>query len=292
MLPMGCSWSSFFAEEINTTLVRQTGLLGGSELVSLQEKARYMGPAAPLAMFVFTDSSGIIGTNKEMAAQAGAAAKAALEGAGLECHVLSMPSQQVSTLGVEFNSCLRCYRPPSDRHWKIMIAAKWLLRRRSVSGKQLEILFGHFTQVSMLRRPALSVFAAGCKFVRAFYAGFSHMWESAWSEIRNFVGLLPMIVSDWDMEWHTTAVAYDSCPEGRGTVSTLKEMESVGGVSERARFSRRFGGEAARASALRRLDPLCDVSTVLSSPPPPPDFDQLEADWEISLEFRTSTPLW
>lgn len=188
-----------------------------------------------------------------MVARAGVEAKTALEEAGLECHGLSEPSRHLNTLGVEFNSELRCYRPTLDRYWKVLHSARCLLRRRSVSGKQLEILLVHLTYFSMLRRSALSCFAASYKYARAFYDGFGRLWDFVRSEIRTFVGLMPLIVSDWDMPWHFTVVAHDSCPEGRGTVScrwSPSEIASAGGVSERSRFGRRFGGEAARASAL------------------------------------------
>lgn len=238
----------------------------------------------------YVDNVGIIGADRKTVALAGLEAKAALEGAGLECHGLEEPSRHLNTLGVEFNSELRCYRPTRDRYWNVLLSARWLLKRRSVSGKQLEILLGHSTYLSMLRRSALSCFAAcyfaACyKYVRAFYDGFGRLWDSVRREIRTFVGLMPLIVSDWDMPWHLTAVAYDSCPEGRGSVSSHwlpSDMAAVGGVSERSRFGRRFGGKAARASALRRLDPLCDVATVLTRRP---DFELLEADWEVTLHF-------
>lgn len=88
----------------------------------------------------------------------------------------------------------------------------------------------------MLRRSASACFAASYMYVRAFYDGFGRLWDSVRHEIHTFIGLMRLIVSDWDVDWHLTATAYDSCPEGRGIVSadwSLAEVQAAG-VSERA----------------------------------------------------------
>lgn len=52
MLPMGFSWSLFFAHEITAALVRQTPLLASAQLLSLQATVRDLVETTPLSMFV------------------------------------------------------------------------------------------------------------------------------------------------------------------------------------------------------------------------------------------------
>lgn len=111
-------------------------------------------------------------------------------------------------------------------------------------------------------------------------------------DILNFVGIMPFAVSDWDMVWLPSVITYESCPEGRGQVAhewPVHVVAQVGRVAERARFARRYGREAARTSTMRRLDPLKDGETVISSAL---SFNALEPDWDVGVNFPELPARW
>lgn len=97
-------------------------------------------------------------------------------------------------------------------------AALWLLGRRSVCGRQLEILLSHFKYFILLRRSVLSCFSAPCKYVRVNYQRLRRLVGLGATRDPELRGVMPLTMSDWDMDWVPEVVAYDSCPEGREQV--------------------------------------------------------------------------
>ena len=125
------------------------------------------------------------------------------------------------------------------RLWRLKQGLRCALRCRALLGKSCEVLLGHMTFVSLLRRYVLSVPFSLNKFVRANYETSARLWPSARAEVQAFVGLLPAISSSWTRDWCSCIVATDASEYGFGVC--LKECEksvcqAIGRTSERARF--------------------------------------------------------
>ena len=145
---------------------------------------------------------------------------------------------------------------------------------------------------NLLARPALSCFHTVYKFIRACYTNPVRLWTSAREELTAFHGIMPLIVSRWDLGWSTTVLAYDSCEEGRGVcVQDWPEdrAKQIGRVLERSRFKRNRGGLAPRMAALRQLDPFSDPGTVTSAPP---DLSDCLEEWTLDPEFKEVPVSW
>lgn len=61
-----------------------------------------------------------------------------------------------------------------------------------------------------------------------------------------------------------------------------RAVADVGRIAESGRFARRYGRDAARTSAMKKLDPPKDCETVASTKP---DFDELVTDWDVVLRY-------
>ena len=128
------------------------------------------------------------------------------------------------------------------------------------------------------------MFATVYKFVKKNYTSYATLWDSARSEMLAFLGLMPLVVSDWGLEWSCDVWAFGSCPEGRGSCWQKWELDQVkiaGRTLERSRFKRVRGGRGFRERALRDLD----SSDPLSIISPAPDFDRNPDDWKVLDDF-------
>lgn len=105
---------------------------------------------------------------------------------------------------------------------------------------------------SLLARSLLGAFCCCHKFILA-KVDESAIVEELWARVGGFSVFMSLALSRWQLLWHPMSLSYDACDEGRADC--------------RRRFGRttsfqdklRFGGEAARRAALRRLDSLQDV---------------------------------
>jgi len=266
--PMGWTWSLYFAQTINQRLVadslRDVPALGSDQAgIVLSESNR-------LAFYVYVDNVGVVGVNEKEVNEAMAGCVLALEDSGLKCHPATMASTRVEVLGIEFNSELGCFRPTSKRYWRLRALLKWALRRRTLCGKQLEVILGHATFFAMINRCSLCVFNTVYKFIRASYERPQRLWQTCRDELAAFLGLMPLVVAEWKRGWSDTSLCYDSCDDGRGYCSRevgAHEAGRIGRTLERSRYRRVYGGRAARESALRRLNPFKDLCTVRTAPP-------------------------
>ncbi|CAK0898804.1 unnamed protein product [Prorocentrum cordatum] len=91
------------------------------------------------------------------------------------------------------------------RRWRIDGAFRWALRRRRLSGKQLERLVGHATFVSLLGLMALSAFNACYAFIHRYGDAAAEVRLTARQELQAFIGLLPLVRAPWDLPWCETA---------------------------------------------------------------------------------------
>ncbi len=138
------------------------------------------------------------------------------------------------------------------RRWRLDGCIRWLLRRRTVSGPQLQIVVGHATFASLLDRTGLVVFHAVHAFVAAHGAAFAPLWSSARAELLAFAALLPCLRAEWRRPWSSQVSISDASAGGWAHCLSAWPVEHVvatGRLLERDRF-RRVWGTGPREDAL------------------------------------------
>ena len=195
VLPMGHTWSLYFAQRVSEHQVGGTEVLSKSPPLRGDGMSVALTPESPVTFFVYVDNIGVIGTDEKLVNRAISEAAAQLEKVGLRCHAPLAASHQIETLGVEFDAATKGFRPTNKRYWRIKRTLSYFLRTRRASGKQLEILMGHLTYFSMLYRGALCIFNSVYKFIRRNYEVRSVLWDEVLNELWVYQSLMPLIRS-------------------------------------------------------------------------------------------------
>ncbi|CAE8643896.1 unnamed protein product [Polarella glacialis] len=284
-LPMGHSWSLYFAQTGNEEIVK-----GATEMTSancIEAKKHNVLRKEELLYFVYVDNIIIVGYAQDEVDRALGKVVEALNRVGLETHEEESAKPLAIALGIELDGVKRRTRLTDKRFWRLHAVLTWALRRKKLRGEQLEIILGHCTFAAMVNRNLLSVFSASYKFIRAKYLENCGLWKSVRSELEAFLGLLPLLESSWGGTWCNGVYACDSSGRGFGFCHSrwdLEEIKEAGRLSERSRFKRKLGGKSARERALRHLnlDPFLDAASALD---PVAKFEDDAENWALDDEF-------
>ena len=298
-LPMGCSWSLYFAQAVSEHLMSQVPLLRDSEILRDRgpplivqptrgtdiandghtEEARVHTEAA--RHYVYVDNLGVLSTSKEIVSDALSQIKGIFEARGLSLHPGEVQSDTIDALGCRLSGTRRNATLKPTRFWRLRQGLRYLLGMKYVSGRVVEVVLGHCTYCSLLNRSLMAVFCDSYKFVRRCYDSRVPLWTSVRQELQAFLGLLPLCTADWAREWNDLVSASDASLSGYGVCTRKLSRDIVGGIGrvpERERF-RRGPALGARASAL--------VDTALEDA----DDDDLscanliKAGWEVDASF-------
>ena len=283
VLPMGCSWSLYFAQQVNESMVRQCSGLDAHPPIGGFGGHNIIVPGE-LRYYVYVDNVGIMGTDKVQVDTAMKEVALHLDSHGLKTHEKEPAATVIEALGVELDGERHRVRLSSSRYWRLDSALRWALSRRTLRGDQLEVLLGHCTFAAMVDRSLLSVFHTVYKFVRSMYHSAAPLWKSCRDELQAFPGALPLLSADWRLPWNGEVYSVDSSSFGYGVCTSgwpSERVADVARVSERSRFRRMRGGPSAREHALKlsHADPFKEPLTAFSLMP---DIDgALDADWTV-----------
>ena len=154
-LPMGFSWSVFFAQDVATEMVRRSGAFTSADEIrdgyadTLLNRDRF---------FCYVDNIGVLGKDAAAVDVALNAIKDVLLQNGLltHDHVTATTCQDI--LGIELDGKMHRTRVTTKRYCRIRAVLRWLLGRKRTTGQVLEVIMGHLTYASMVYRPALAIF--------------------------------------------------------------------------------------------------------------------------------------
>ncbi|CAK0860231.1 unnamed protein product, partial [Prorocentrum cordatum] len=179
--PMGWAWSLRFAQAANA-----------HRATLLRELDRAL-PTSDRGPPLLLDSPLALGhcACEDQVRSALEAATESLGQAGLEVHETAPANDGGEALGVKLNGRRGCTRPAPPRFWRLSGAVQALLRRRKVSGVELEIVVGHLAFPGLVRRESLSGPRCTCSFIQRRYYDGAELWRSVGEELWAFTG--PMI---------------------------------------------------------------------------------------------------
>ena len=272
-LPMGCTWSLYFAQEANThQLLRapslrpfggDTSMLatdrGGAFVMEAGSGRSWIGEreSQGYGAFVYVDNLGALvtgGTQQEAEGRASALGEewsAHFESLGLALHKAEV-EENPETLGVQLDTERFKSSVTQKRFWRIRQATHAILGQRRVSGWSLEVLMGHITFCCLANRLLLGCFHTVYRFISSCYGQSEILWSEVRSELVCFLGLMEFLEADWWLPWSPEVHQSDSSLSGWGVKRATWPVEVVarcGHVSERSRF-KRLGAHSAREHAL------------------------------------------
>ncbi|CAK0879867.1 unnamed protein product, partial [Prorocentrum cordatum] len=267
--PMGFTWPLWVAQRCSEAVLDKVSQLGPSRRITDHAEPIVPRKGGEVQYALYVDNLGVLGGAEPPAQLALGAGCAALGAVGLKTHERELLAGGGETLGRMLDGRQLETRVTEMRRWRIDGAFRWALRRRRLSGKQLERLVGHATFVSLLDHTALNVFNACYAFIHRCGDSMAVAWPTVRHELQAFIGLLPLVRAPWDLPWCETVVATDASLEGWGRcrcLLTAKPVASIARVPEVSRF-RRIHCLGARAAASAALYPLHDDDETHQPPP-------------------------
>lgn len=254
-LPMGFSWSVFFAQDASYTQLLAAGLKRENAL-SDRGPSAVLAPQDDAHFYLYIDNAGIIGLEREIVSTSLDDSCKQLDSVGLVTHEVSLTCDFADMLGWRLDCRRKRTRISPKRYHRLYKTIGWILSLPYVPGWMVEALVGHMTFVALCRRPVLSLFHSVYRFVEAYYGVAVPLWLSCRQELTAFRGLMPLIVSEWGAQRSELVSSSDAGPSGWGITHArwpTAEVAAIGRTLERARY-RVPGAEKAREHAFAESD--------------------------------------
>ena len=144
-LPMGWSWSLYFAQKANLRRVSSVGLLSKSVWLTDRGKSAVLKPRGKgvTSHYVYVDIFGIQSVEEQAAKEGLDAVTTAFEEEHLKKHETEVQCEKASALRSVLDGGMLETRAREVRLRRVRSAIGTALRRRRMSGRQLEILLAH-----------------------------------------------------------------------------------------------------------------------------------------------------
>ena len=254
VLPMGFSWSLYFAQRANEEVSRRSSaLLWGPSLSDHGPPLVFAPGRAPQEVrhYVYVDNLGVFSLFSELVSGVMNQLTGEFTELNLLLHKDELVPGMAVALGTEIDGSQLRTRVTSDRFWRCRQAVRGPLARRRVKGWAVEAVLGHLTFCGLCSRGTLSAFNSVHGFVRAHYDEAAVLWAEARRELAAFSSLMYFLESDWWLPWNPMVQQSDASLHGYGLARAFwpqELVESVGRVPERARFRRRCAHSAREAA--------------------------------------------
>eukprot|EP00971_Amphidinium_carterae_P017386 342789-Amphidinium_carterae.3 len=227
-LPMGWSWSVYFAQEASQSIMLEgTGIQRDLLMTDLCADMR-LGVAP--RHYVYIDNLGLIGFRRYEVCQVAESCKEVFRKKQLELHDESNTVTEVDVLGVSLSAERGCVRVSAKKFFKVWNAIGQLLRKGSATGEQMQMLVGHMTFVGLIERSCLSILHSVYAFVLKAGESQIPLWASVIEELRAFRSVMVLLSADWKREWSSTVLASDASEYGWGVCSSEWDSEQVARV--------------------------------------------------------------
>ena len=254
-LPMGFTWSLYFCQVTGEYQVAKTSEMehsirmhdkGGSLILRAGRHGAV--DSSFVSHYLYVDNIGIFSIGAPRTRELLDRVMSHFGGLGLEMHEVEVFEKMGEALGSRLSLSGLSSALSKKRFWRVRQGLRYALSRRALPGAIWMVLIGHVTYCCLANRDLMCLLFATYKFARLNLARAVPLWPTARQELVSFLGLMPLLRSDWTLPWHDTPVASDASEQGYGIClgSWPKgEVAKIGRVSERARF-RKLGGAPAR----------------------------------------------
>ena len=175
-LPMGCSWSVAFCQDIGEKQAAKVrGLKEARRISDRGDRlllARFPGGRAAdsqMYYYVYVDNLGVISLHAESVVQSLADLASHFNGIGLKIHDLEVHHVKANILGVSLDLKEGHSQITDERFFALRSGIRALIRRGRCSGQALEVLVGHLTYAGLSNRGCLTMLNGVYKFIHQFY---------------------------------------------------------------------------------------------------------------------------
>ncbi|CAK0802220.1 unnamed protein product, partial [Prorocentrum cordatum] len=225
VLPMGWSSAFWFVQRLHLEVVRRSGVpstmvaTGSWPLPSVVE-----GPIeAPCS-----DNVNVFGLEPGPALATRDRIVAQFEAEGFAMHDISEVSSEGVVLGADVGGPDPFTRRSLKKLLVVRKALFWLATGPYVSGRQLEVILGHYVAACLFCRPGFSIMRAVYEFVRASYDRPKVLWRSCRYECWLMATLCIHLQSPLSLPWASEVIATDASTTGMGVTEARlpKEVEA------------------------------------------------------------------
>ena len=109
------------------------------------------------------------------------------------------------------------------------------------TGRQVEVIVGHYIAACISNRSGLSVPRAIYNFIRDCYCMPTRVWPSVRYECISMSNIVMHLRANWSRPWSDIATCSDASPNGIGVgerVASVTQIASIGRWNEKWRFKR------------------------------------------------------
>lgn len=283
---MGWSWSLFLAHVANSRRMRS--------LASIRDSLEMSDRGASLLLhqqqggfWPYADNLGILGGRYGQVKSALDEAAESFEGVGLPVHETILGAGTTRALGVDIDSTRLAARACHERYGRCRMEFKYLLRRSSARGDELEVIIGHLTFLCPIRREILSIFYTLYRFMRKQGKQMAPQWPTVIEELQGFLGVMPLLSSGWWLPWSSGVHLFDASLHGCGACyseSSSEAVAAVGRVPEKSRHRLGAGEARLHAAKMAGFEYAVAQRKIVESGhvcPPPEEVDQRVADESV-----------
>ncbi|CAK0818286.1 unnamed protein product, partial [Prorocentrum cordatum] len=238
VLPMGWSWAFWFVQRVHLEMLRRAGIdssrlaLGGWPLPLLEG-----GPVE----LPYSDNVNVIGLDPVAVGELRDKIVSTFERHGFAMHEISPVSDAAVILGASVGGS-----PPSTRRVlnKLLLvrgALQWLASGPTVTGRQVEVIVGHYVALTSFNRLGLSVMRSLCDFIRDKYVMPTRLWASCRYEAWVMADVSLLLSARLDRPWSPVVTASDAANRGMAVCEAIfpvSAVASVGRWRERWRYRR------------------------------------------------------
>eukprot|EP00959_Pyramimonas_sp_CCMP1952_P356922 7473823-Pyramimonas_sp.AAC.1 len=271
VLPMGWSWAFWFVQRVHLEMLRRAGIdssrlaLGGWPLPLLEG-----GPVE----LPYSDNVNVIGLDPVAVGELRDKIVSTFERHGFAMHEISPVSDAAVILGASVGGS-----PPSTRRVlnKLLLvrgALQWLASGPTVTGRQVEVIVGHYVALTSFNRLGLSVMRSLYDFIRDKYVMPTRLWASCRYEAWVMADVSLLLSARLDRPWSPVVTASDAANRGMAVCEAIfpvSAVASVGRWRERWRYRRLNPDEWAprRRALAQEFAEIEDPLTVTACSPSP-----------------------
>ncbi|CAK0832385.1 unnamed protein product, partial [Prorocentrum cordatum] len=227
VLPMGWSWAFWFVQRVHLEMLRRAGIdssrlaLGGWPLPLLEG-----GPVE----LPYSDNVNVIGLDPVAVGELRDKIVSTFKRHGFAMHEISPVSDAAVILGASVGGS-----PPSTRRVlnKLLLvrgALQWLASGPTVTGRQVEVIVGHYVALTSFNRLGLSVMRSLCDFIRDKYVVPTRLWASCRYEAWVMADVSLLLSARLDRPWSLVVTASDAANRGMAVCEAIFPVSAVASV--------------------------------------------------------------
>ena len=222
VLPIGFGWGVYWAGLAHRTLLARPGLESADQCELVDRRpVSSLSAHAPLRLvyiyiyiYIYIGNGLFTPRSKHRAKQARQIAHTALTNDGLPMHEKQGDQSTVECVGLGLQGLQDLVRTQRVKRWRLRVATRAFLRRRVVTGRQLEVLAGHWTSQMVLHRCTFACFSGVYAYVRTKYLVPSSLWPSARRELIMALGFQPLMSANMRLQPNLSVLRPGACESG------------------------------------------------------------------------------